>query len=100
MLTRNKRGGFKSFVRRRDGKPPVPQTSHHELSKVGLVNLVPLKRVLLGEHRELVSSFSWRTSPQGKDYWNSRDLGRVHLSAEDYQWLQELYDYHVQKQQD
>lgn len=95
---RSKRGGFKAFVRRRDGKTPVPEASHNELAKVSITRLDSLQRVLQGEYSKLLSSFTWVSTPQGVSYWNDRDRGETPLSPEDYKWLQELYDYHVQRQ--
>lgn len=89
-----KRGGFKSFVRRRDGKTLVPKASLSELSEVSGVVLNSLLKVLRGDNINLINAFTWSSTPQGGSYWNVRDLGRVPLSPEDYQWLQELYDYH------
>ena len=95
MLTRNKRGGFKTFVRRRDGKSPVSEVKPiGGVSMVKIDQLDSLLKVLQGEYGELLSSFFWSSSPQGVAYWNLKDLGINPLTPEDYQWLQELYDYH------
>lgn len=91
------KGGFKSFVRRRDGKPPVPKTVSLEITEVADVVLSYLREVLEGRHRSLINAFTWSSTPQGNYYWDTRDYGDVPLSPEDYQWLQELYDYHANK---
>lgn len=92
-----KRGGFKSFVRRRDGKPPVPETEPLCVASVTDVVLSSLREVLDGRHRSLINAFSWDSTPQGGYYWDHRDDGDVPLSPEDYQWLQELYNYHANR---
>jgi hypothetical protein len=94
MFTRSKRGGFKDFVRKRDGKPSVVLEG---ISEVKCVRLQPLLEVLRGCYPQLLNSFDWDTTLQGSNYWNSRDLGSVPLSPEDYQWLEELYNYHASK---
>lgn len=97
MLTKNKRGGFKSFVRRRDGKPEVTPIKTLPVSDVRSVSIGLIQKVLDGYVTYLSTSFSWTSTPQGFTHWSDRCERRRKLTPEDYQWLQELYDYHANR---
>lgn len=87
------KGGFRAFVRKRDG---LPLTS---VSKVTGVQIEYLYNVV--KHKveyDLIRSFDWSSTPQEECYWLHRHAGRLPLSSEDYRWLEELYDYNANKE--
>lgn len=87
------KGGFRAFVRKRDGLPLT------DVTKVTGVRIKDLYNVV--KHKveyDLIHSFDWSSTPQGVDYWLHRHDGRLPLSSEDYRWLEELYDYNANKE--
>lgn len=89
------KGGFKTFVRKRDGLKPEVSLS---VSGVAIDDNKCLYKVIKhGNEIQLMFSFLWSSSPQGVDYWDDRHRGRVPLSSDDYLWLEELYDYHANR---
>lgn len=87
------KGGFRAFVRKRDGLPLTPVNEVVGVQLEYLHNVVKYK-----VEYDLIRSFDWNSTPQGDYYWLHRHEGSLPLSREDYRWLEELYNYHADKE--
>jgi len=91
---RKKTNGFTRFMAKLEGKPvrsSRPKWSERNLDNVVVYSSDALRSVCDGYPDELEESFSWRSTPQGHEYWRSRWVGEEPMSTEDWEFCDELY---------
>lgn len=91
---RQKTNGFTKFMAKLEGRPvrsTKPKWSVKDFDYVVVYCLDSLRSLCDGYPDELEESFSWRSTPQGHEYWRSRWVGEESMSNEDWKFCDELY---------
>lgn len=88
---------FVEFMRKVDGRePPKPSPSTTPpgyYSGVVVISLSSCERVLDGHTDDLMSAFTWATTPQGSIYWDEIWRGLVELTEADRDFIRGLIVY-------
>lgn len=100
---RDRHKGFAKFIREvnpvnsvQSTRPKIPW-SREEMSNVRIMEsgLCTLEQILEGAPLgDLYNAFVWHTSPQGHDYWSSREAENTPMSDEDYEFCRQLLEIH------